>query len=215
MMSIWLIARPTAVPSRPPVRLSRLDSSRNWRRIVRRGAPERLADADLAGPLGDRDQHDVGDAESADQQADAGDDAEQHGERPAGRLLRLQQRRGALQRERQVGGRRADVAESAEHGLDLGLRRVDAVGVGGLDDDRVQRAGAGQLGADGRDGRDCRRHERRRARALGLEDADDLEGRRAELDVLSDGRVGGAEQVLGRRGGRVRPRARPGTRRPM
>ncbi len=34
-----------------------------------RGA-DGLADADLAGPLGDRDQHDVGDPDPADQQAD-------------------------------------------------------------------------------------------------------------------------------------------------
>ena len=35
------------------------------------------ADADLAGPLGDRDEHDVHDAHAADQQRDAGDRGQQ------------------------------------------------------------------------------------------------------------------------------------------
>ena len=48
------------------------------------------ADADLAGPLGDGRQHDVHDADAADQQRDRGDRAEDDAELP-GRLLGLEQ----------------------------------------------------------------------------------------------------------------------------
>ena len=41
---------------------------------------DREPDADLARALGDRDQHDVHDADAAHQQADAGDGAEQRGQ---------------------------------------------------------------------------------------------------------------------------------------
>ena len=44
---------------------------------------DRLADADLAGPLGDRDEHDVHDPDAADDQRDRGDPAEQQGQRAA------------------------------------------------------------------------------------------------------------------------------------
>ena len=50
---------------------------------------DRLADADLAGPLADRDQHDVHDPDAADDQRDRGDPAEQEGQRAGDR------RRGA------------------------------------------------------------------------------------------------------------------------
>ena len=42
---------------------------------------DRLADADLAGPLADRDQHDVHDPDAADDERDRGDPAEQQGQR--------------------------------------------------------------------------------------------------------------------------------------
>ena len=41
---------------------------------------ERLAQADLAGPLADADQHDVGDADAADEQRDGGDRGQHQGE---------------------------------------------------------------------------------------------------------------------------------------
>ena len=41
--------------------------------MMRMSGTDGHADADLAGPLGDGDQHDVHDADAADQQADAGD----------------------------------------------------------------------------------------------------------------------------------------------
>ena len=47
---------------------------------LRRGA-DRLAHADLARALGDRDQHDVHDADAADQQGDADHGADHRGDR--------------------------------------------------------------------------------------------------------------------------------------
>ena len=44
-------------------------SVRNWPTMSRRNAPTRLADADLARPLRDRDEHDVHDADAADERA--------------------------------------------------------------------------------------------------------------------------------------------------
>ena len=52
---------------------------------------DRLADADLAGPLGDRDQHDVHDPDAADDQRDGGDAAEEQGQRRADRRCRHRQ----------------------------------------------------------------------------------------------------------------------------
>jgi hypothetical protein len=53
---------------------------------------DRLADADLAGPLGDADEHDVHHADPADEQRDRGDLAEQRGEHAARGAGRFQQR---------------------------------------------------------------------------------------------------------------------------
>ena len=50
-----------------------------WRRA------ERLAQADLPDALGDRDQHDVHDPDAADEERDAGDAAQQDGQRPVHR----------------------------------------------------------------------------------------------------------------------------------
>ena len=52
---------------------------------------EGAADADLAGALGDRRQHDVHDPDPADQERDAGDRAQHQVEDPLGRLGLLQQ----------------------------------------------------------------------------------------------------------------------------
>ena len=49
-------------------------SSRNCQQDVRGVGAERLADADLARPLGDRDEHDVHDADAGDDQRDDADD---------------------------------------------------------------------------------------------------------------------------------------------
>ena len=50
-----------------------------WRRCA-----DGPADADLAGPLGDRGQHDVHDADAADEQADARDGAQNDARAPLG-----------------------------------------------------------------------------------------------------------------------------------
>ena len=66
--------------------------------------PERLAQTDLTDPLGHRHQHDVHDADPADQQRDAGDAPEQDGERLVDRGGGADQR--GLRRDGEVGIRR-------------------------------------------------------------------------------------------------------------
>ena len=64
-------AHPPSTPSTPPSVASTIASTRNWRRMSRRRGAQRLADADLAGALVDRHQHDVHDHDPADDDADA------------------------------------------------------------------------------------------------------------------------------------------------
>ena len=76
------IATPSVTPSRPPTpgEHDRLDQE-----LLGDVAPlgaQGAADADLAGPLGDGRQHDVHDADAADQQRDRGDRAEDDAELP-------------------------------------------------------------------------------------------------------------------------------------
>src|SRR6185369_6793647 len=80
-----------------------------------------LADADLAGPLPDRDQHDVHDPDAADDQRDRGDPAEQQRERPGDRVGRLEELRLVEDREVVRGGR-GEVVAVAQKRLD---RRLD------------------------------------------------------------------------------------------
>ena len=70
---------PRAMPMRPPKMLRATASARNWSRISSTARADGEADADLAGALGDADEHDVHDADAADEQRNAGDGAEQHG----------------------------------------------------------------------------------------------------------------------------------------
>ncbi len=67
----------------PPNSDSTTASTRNcistWRGLGADGE----ADADLARPLGHRDQHDVHDADAADEQADAGDRRQEAGQHAA------------------------------------------------------------------------------------------------------------------------------------
>ena len=104
------------------------------------GAPraERLADADLARPLGDGDEHDVHDADPADEQRDRGDGGEQHREDVVARGGRLQQRglvehaEGRRCRSSECVGVRIDVASALAA---LTCRRLR------LDDDLAEAAG--------------------------------------------------------------------------
>ncbi len=79
--------RPRRWP-RPSVE-STIASTRNCRRMSRDARADGQADADLAGPLGDRDEHDVHDAHAAHDQRHAGDRAQQqrhdHGDDAAAR----------------------------------------------------------------------------------------------------------------------------------
>ena len=83
------IAAPT--PSRMPIdsaqQAERQRLDQELHQDVAPGGAERLADADLAGALGDRHQHDVHDPDAADQQAHRGDAGEQAGEHLGGLLL--------------------------------------------------------------------------------------------------------------------------------
>ena len=64
---------PTTMPTTPPARLSATASIRNCRIDVARARADRQAEADLARPLGHRQQHDVHDADAADEQRHRGD----------------------------------------------------------------------------------------------------------------------------------------------
>ena len=81
-----------------------------------------LADADLAGPLADRDQHDVHDPDAADDERDRGDPAEQQGQRAADRRGGLEQLGLVEDAEVVVVGGRQLVAVAQERG-DLGVGR--------------------------------------------------------------------------------------------
>ena len=62
------------MPMMPPVKVMTSASSRNCSSMWRRRAPEGLAHADLARPLGDRHEHDVHHAHAADHQRQAADE---------------------------------------------------------------------------------------------------------------------------------------------
>ena len=74
--SIRLSRYPTSTPMDPPITLMTLLSPEELREDIEPLGPDRHADADLARPLGHRDEHDVGDADPADDQADPGDAVE-------------------------------------------------------------------------------------------------------------------------------------------
>ena len=90
-MMICGIATPMVTPSKPPTPESTTVSIRNCWVMSRRFAPEGAADADLAGALGDGREHDVHDADAADQERDRGDRAEDDAELP-GRALGFEQK---------------------------------------------------------------------------------------------------------------------------
>ena len=89
---------------------------------------DRLADADLAGPLADRDEHDVHDPDAADDQRDRGDPAEQEGQRRADRGRGLEQL-GLVEDLEVVVIRRREVVAVAQQRRELGLGRGHLVGL--------------------------------------------------------------------------------------
>ena len=106
--------------------------------------PDGLADADLAGPLADRDQHDVHDPDAAHDQRDRGDPAEQHGEQPADGADGAQQLRlvGDAEVGRPAG---ADAVALVEGRRDRRLDRVDLVGRGDAQADRPHARAADEV----------------------------------------------------------------------
>ena len=76
----WLPTTPAATPSRPPKTRHEHGLDQELREDVAPPRADRLADADLARALGHRHEHDVHDADPADEQRDRGDRAEQRGE---------------------------------------------------------------------------------------------------------------------------------------
>ena len=100
---------------------------------------DRLADADLAGPLGDAHQHDVHHADAAHQQADrAEDDHDQrHHRGDAVELLDHLLGGGSRKCVRRV---ERDAAGQAQHGADLVLRLRHHAGIGDHDQHVLLRA---------------------------------------------------------------------------
>ena len=71
---------PTAMPITPPKNVSMTDSMRNCWRMSLVGRAHGLAEADLAGPFNDRHEHDVHDADAADDERDGCDRGEEERE---------------------------------------------------------------------------------------------------------------------------------------
>mgnify|MGYP003334835696 CR=1 FL=1 len=153
---------------------------------------DRQPDADFPRPLGHRDQHDVHDADAADEKADGGHRAEKPGH----------DRRGAGQRAGHLGHiadgevvvlAGSDVAKLAQDLLGLGLNRADPAGVG---DRYVDRADAGVARhppverAQRQDGDGVLVVAERRL-APGGERPDDLAAELADPQALADGRGAG------------------------
>ena len=94
---------------------------------VARAGADGHADADLARPLGDRDEHDVHDPDAADEERDAGDRPEEDGHRPR-LLLGLLEHLG-LRTDHEVvflAGRPVDPVTLPQERRDLLLRGLDA-----------------------------------------------------------------------------------------
>ena len=208
---------PTAMPMRPPRPGQRERLDQELGEDVAAPGADRLADADLAGPLADRDQHDVHDPDAADDQRDRGDAPEQQRQRAADRVGRLEQLRLVEDREVVVVGRREAVARPQER-RDLGLDRRHLRLVGDADADRPDVVARDEVLADDAD----RHHDLvvgvlEAGTALGLEDADQPERQAADGDLAAD-RAGVELEVVGGRGARAprpagpaRPRCRSGT----
>jgi hypothetical protein len=83
------------------------------------GGADGLADADFAGALGDRDQHDVHDADAADHEADAGDGDHEATRPPVSWPQSLVSESGP--KISKLSGFHLDLAADAEHLADLFL----------------------------------------------------------------------------------------------
>ncbi|ESX92842.1 hypothetical protein X754_19150 [Mesorhizobium sp. LNJC403B00] len=156
-------------------------------------------DADLAGALSDRDQHDVHDADAADQQADARDGAQHAGHGGGGAGHGVGDLGHVADREIVFAVRR-DAAGVAQNVLDSRLQFGGRGAVVGGDVDVVDVAVAGDAALIG-----GKRHQddivlvlAEAGIALGFEQADDLARGAVDADDLALG-FAGAEELLAHR----------------
>ena len=160
---------------------------------------ERLADADLAGPLADRHQHDVHDPDAPDDQRDRGDAAQQQGQRPADRRGRVEQL-GLVEDREVVRVARADAMPHPEELGDRIARRLHVGAVRDADPDRPDTGPADEVLANR-----AQRHEHlvvgvlEARAALRLQDPDDLERDATDSHLRAD-RLGAEAEVAGGRG---------------
>ena len=145
---------PSAMPIRPPTEVRNAASIRNWNRISRAPRAERLAHADLARPLGDRDRHDRHHADAADHQRDRRDHDERE-ERALADLIPQLEERVLREQVEVVRLIELQAVADAHHALDVGdrVRLLDALARHERDLDRQERRAAAD--ADRRSGRRC------------------------------------------------------------
>ena len=131
---------PSSTPTSPPSRLSVIASMRNWMRMSGLGA-HRDPDADLPGPLGDTDQHDVHDADAADEQREPGDGPQQEGDREVA-VFAVSAISCWLKMLKSSPASAEQAVPLAQQSRDLLLRRIrDALGLADLE---VPTAGSGR-----------------------------------------------------------------------
>ncbi len=105
----------------PPISESSIASSRNCRKTSARLAPIDCGGTDLARALGDRDEHDVHDADAGDDEGHAADRREAAGEHGEHRVEARQLAGGVL---RDVfGAAPVEVLQFGDHGLGRGRLR--------------------------------------------------------------------------------------------
>ena len=197
--------KPSAMPIAPPASDSTIASTRNCSSTSTVARADRQAQADLARPLGHRHQHDVHDADAADEQRHRGDARQQVGHRRRGRR---QHARHLLERPHHevvvVAGLDAGGACAAASAICCG-HRVERHAVLGRDRDAGDVLHAEQLLLHGRVGDDdgvvlVLPHRRL---PLAGEHADDLERLVLDADDRA-GRIGaGAEQLIAHRPSRA------------
>ena len=114
-------ARPIPIPITPPKSDRTIDSMMNCSGDVAAISSDRFANPNLAGAFGDRDEHDVHDADAGNHQRDATD----------GRQADADDAQDGLERLQLIGGVLSDVFRaSAVDVLELGYRRLsDGIGV--------------------------------------------------------------------------------------
>ena len=124
----------------PPMVVSSTASVRNCSRMSRRLRADGHPDADLAGPLGHRDEHDVHDADAADDERDRGDRAEQQRHDLGSARTTAQDLGEVAHREVDLAAR-TDAVALVQERRDLLLRLLEHLGALGLDHHGADRVG--------------------------------------------------------------------------